>query len=86
MRCFSGRVIVEYTAYRVQLMDKDNHHGSFKLIGDALVFYGIIKDDGPEVIDEDLSTYRQKQVHHRNEQRVEITVKDLENNVCTTKL
>lgn len=75
---FPGRVAVEYVVYRVQLADKDNHHASFKLIGDALVHYGVIRDDGPEIIDEDLSKYRQEQVRHRSEQHIMVRIKDLE--------
>lgn len=81
MRSYPGKVSVEYHAYRVQLMDKDNHHGSFKLVGDALVKLGILRDDSPKVIDEDLSKYVQEHVSHYNEQRIEITIQDLEKTV-----
>jgi hypothetical protein len=75
---FTGRVSIEYHAYRVQLMDKDNHHGSFKLVGDALVKLGIIRDDSPRIIDEELSHYLQEKVSHYTDQRIEVTITDLE--------
>ena len=75
---FPGRVMIEYTAYRVKLQDKDNNTSSFKMIGDALVFYNIIRDDSPKYIDEDKSRYRQEKVAHFADQRIEVTIKDLE--------
>ena len=47
-----GPVIVDYLRRSVRLMDWDNACGSFKLLGDALVQCGILKDDNPSIIEE----------------------------------
>jgi len=78
MHCFPGHVAIQYDAYRVQLMDKDNHHGSFKLIGDALKNLGVILDDGPKIVDEDLSHYEQHRVGHHADQHIMVTIRALD--------
>lgn len=78
---FPGRVSIDYTAYRLQLADKDNNAGSFKLVGDALVKLCIIRDDGPMVVDEAKSNYGQSRILHYPDQRIEVTIMDLEEHV-----
>lgn len=79
MRSFPGRVAIIATTYRIRLLDPmDNKAASFKFIGDALVHYEIIRDDGPEIVDEEKSAYRQVRVRHKNEQRIEVRIVDLE--------
>lgn len=47
---YPGTVKITYVRYHTHLQDWDNHCASFKIIGDALVKLGIIKDDKPTIV------------------------------------
>ncbi len=66
------RCRIVYTTKRVRLMDWDNHGSSFKLIGDALVYTGVLEDDNPKVIMEFVQ--RQERVKHLKEQGCEVEI------------
>lgn len=78
MVSFPSRVSIQFDVYCVQRSDKDNAQARFKLVGDALVNMGIIRDDSPRIIDEDLSHYVENRISHRPEKRIEVLIKDLD--------
>lgn len=52
------RVLVQFTLYRVRLLDPDNKYASVKLILDAIRHAGLIHDDNERVIDLNVRQYK----------------------------
>ncbi len=69
-----GKVIIEYTGYKVRLMDWDNFCASFKHLGDALVSAKVIEDDNPKIVTKFVCD--QIKVSKRIEQKIIIKIKD----------
>lgn len=72
----AGQVTIEYHRYAIRLMDWDNFSGSFKLLGDALVARGVIKDDKPGIVVEFMP--KQSRVSKKEQEHIQITIKDKE--------
>lgn len=79
MISYPGRVSIQFDVYCMQKSDKDNAQARFKLVGDALVNMGIIRDDSNRVIDEQLSHYQEfKNAHRSDPRRIDVLIKDLD--------
>ena len=72
----AGQVTIEYHRFAIQLMDWDNFSGSFKLLGDALVGRGVIKDDKPGIVVEFFP--KQTLVSKKSDEHILVTIKDAE--------
>ena len=70
-----GKVIIEYTGYKLRLMDWDNFCAAFKHLGDALVSAKVIEDDNPKIVTKFVCD--QIKVSKRIEQKVIIKIKDV---------
>ena len=66
------RCVVIFERRSYQVMDWDNCAASFKLLGDAMVQVGVLKDDGPAVVLMFLPL--QKRVHTRAERGCSVEI------------
>ncbi len=65
----SGQVNLVMFNYAIRLMDWDNFAGRLKIVGDAMVGLGLLKDDSPEfIVDFDM---KQQKVHKDKDVRIE---------------
>ena len=72
---FPNKVLIRYVRYACKLQDWDNHCGSFKSAGDALILAKVIIEDNPDVIKPFLP--EQERVKTKAEEKIVIIIEQI---------